>query len=539
MHCLHRAGGAGGDAVFHLHGFEHQQPFARRDALPGYDIDGEHPARHRRVDAAIAGAGHGIALRRAGGEAEALPGHAHIDRAIGHHDMAVGHCRAQIGADCRARPARRADFGNAVEPGDTPAVATRAQRQAVQRVAVPQPDMAFLGQVEPEAAARKGRGSSGSGISGFRQDQRQRSEQQRRFGHGRCRRQRFGMAGDEAGIDLAGAEGRVVGEPREEGAVGFKPFDNRAVERADQPVDGGGAVGAPGDDLGDHRVEIQPDAAAGFDAGIDAHAFTVFVAGAAERHAGAKRQPRQRAGGGQEAAFGIFGIEPRLDGMAGDEERILVGRQHFAARDAQLPFDEIMAGDRLGDRVLDLEAGVHLHEVKGRVTLGIDRVEIEDELHRASAFIADGMGGSGCGDTQDMAQAFRQAGGRGFLDDLLVAALQRTIAFEQVDDIAMAVGKDLHFDMARALDQLFEHDAGIAEAGLAFALGGHQRVLEVRRIMHGAHALAATTGNRLDEQRIAHAFGGALEPDERLVIALIAGGDRHAGLFHRRFGAVL
>ena len=30
--------------------------------------------------------------------------------------------------------------------------------------------------------------------------------------------------------------------------------------------------------------------------------------------------------------------------------------------DAQLPFDQVEAGDRLGDRVLDLQAGVHLHE---------------------------------------------------------------------------------------------------------------------------------------------------------------------------------
>ena len=37
-------------------------------------------------------------------------------------------------------------------------------------------------------------------------------------------------------------------------------------------------------------------------------------------------------------------------------------RQRVAAGDAELPFDEVEAGDRLGDRVLDLQAGVHLHE---------------------------------------------------------------------------------------------------------------------------------------------------------------------------------
>ena len=37
-------------------------------------------------------------------------------------------------------------------------------------------------------------------------------------------------------------------------------------------------------------------------------------------------------------------------------------RQRLAGGDAQLPFHQVEAGDRLGDRMLDLQAGVHLHE---------------------------------------------------------------------------------------------------------------------------------------------------------------------------------
>ncbi len=94
-------------------------------------------------------------------------------------------------------------------------------------------------------------------------------------------------------------------------------------------------------------------------------------------------------------------------------ERFLIGRQHFAARDAQLPFDEIMAGDRLGHRMFDLEPGVHLHEVEGRVTLGIDSVEIEDEFDRAGALVTDGMGGGGGGNRPACGAGVRTGRGQG------------------------------------------------------------------------------------------------------------------------------
>jgi hypothetical protein len=49
----------------------------------------------------------------------------------------------------------------------------------------------------------------------------------------------------------------------------------------------------------------------------------------------------------------------------------------FAGGDAQLPLDQIQAGDHLGDRMLDLQARVDLHEVE------IARRRADDELDRA------------------------------------------------------------------------------------------------------------------------------------------------------------
>ena len=48
-------------------------------------------------------------------------------------------------------------------------------------------------------------------------------------------------------------------------------------------------------------------------------------------------------------------------------------------------------------------------------------------------------------------------------------ALNRTVAFAQVDDVAVPVGQDLEFDMMRSLDIFFEKDAAVAEGSLGLA----------------------------------------------------------------------
>ncbi len=67
-------------------------------------------------------------------------------------------------------------------------------------------------------------------------------------------------------------------------------------------------------------------------------------------------------GGGKEPCGRIFGVEASLDGVPREGDVGLVVAEGFARGDAQLLAHEVDAGDLLGDRVLDLEAGVHLEE---------------------------------------------------------------------------------------------------------------------------------------------------------------------------------
>ena len=87
-------------------------------------------------------------------------------------------------------------------------------------------------------------------------------------------------------------------------------------------------------------------------------------------------QGGDRARGGQEAAGRVLGVDPALDGVAAHGHVVLGQAERLAGRHPQLGGDDVDAGDLLGDRVLDLDAGVHLQEpgaARGRVPEELDR----------------------------------------------------------------------------------------------------------------------------------------------------------------------
>jgi len=89
------------------------------------------------------------------------------------------------------------------------------------------------------------------------------------------------------------------------------------------------------------------------------------------------------AGGRQKALGGVLGGDSRLDRVPTQAHVLLADRQRFTGRNPQLQLDEVQPGDHLGDRMLDLQAGVHLQEV---VLGGV--LDGGDELDRAGALIA-------------------------------------------------------------------------------------------------------------------------------------------------------
>jgi hypothetical protein len=102
----------------------------------------------------------------------------------------------------------------------------------------------------------------------------------------------------------------------------------------------------------------------------------------------------------------------------------LLPAQTPAVGDGHHFLDDIHTRHQLGDRVLDLQAGVHLQEVEAAAL-------IQQELHGAGAVVADRLGGL----DGHIAHARSQVGvdrhRRRLLDQLLMAALNRAFPLAQ------------------------------------------------------------------------------------------------------------
>jgi hypothetical protein len=92
---------------------------------------------------------------------------------------------------------------------------------------------------------------------------------------------------------------------------------------------------------------------------------------------------------------------------------------------------------------------------------------------------------------------------RGFLDDLLVAALDRALAFEQVDGSCRASRDDLDLDVVRLLDELLDEHAVVAEAVARLVAAGVEALVRLLVVEGNAQALAAAAGRGLDHHRVA------------------------------------
>src|SRR5690606_30696645 len=150
--------------------------------------------------------------------------------------------------------------------------------------------------------------------------------------------------------------------------------------------------------------------------------------------------------------------------------------------------------------MLDLQAGVHLHEVE--VAAGI-----VEELDRACVHVATGARRlHGCV-AHLAALRFGEHGSRRLLGDLLMAALDGAFALEQVDDVAPGVGENLKLDMSRFGDVLLEKNAVVTESGTGLAAGHVEGAPEILGALYNARSLPTTSGGGLDQNGEADLLG--------------------------------
>ncbi len=225
-----------------------------------------------------------------------------------------------------------------------------------------------------------------------------------------------------------GEEVRQRRRRAQQAQVDLDAVDAGLPQRLAEPGDGAGAVVGGGDDLGEQRVVRGGDVGAGLDPAVDAHAL-----------AGGQHHLRELAGAGAEARRRVLRVDAGLDGAAAHrhaaepgpaavattDSEVLVEHRGVASCQAQHPRDEVDAGDGLGDRVLDLQAGVDLQE-RGLLPRGV-----VDELHGARRAVAHRRGEAAGAGVQLLADGVGQRRRGGLLDHLLVAPLQGAVAVAQ------------------------------------------------------------------------------------------------------------
>ena len=166
---------------------------------------------------------------------------------------------------------------------------------------------------------------------------------------------------------------------------------------------------------------------------------------------------------------------------------VVFGNQNLASY-------QIDPGDFFRDRVLDLNAGIHLNEV------GLVLVQIIEELDGSGVLIPDFLGEFDRILTHLVNELLGEPKAGGYFDDLLMSALNGTIAFVQMNDVAMSVCQNLNLNVLGLWDELLEENGRITESTIGFALGLIQKRLQLAGLLDNTHASPSTAKRSLDDE---------------------------------------
>ena len=238
------------------------------------------------------------------------------------------------------------------------------------------------------------------------------------------------VGGEEAGVGVTGQEGRVPQHVDQQVAVGERAVDpgprQRAASSRPPPSRRGAARRSPWPASGRSarrppcrrptpESSRMPGRASGLELAVDARApRTVQPCRSAAASPGPG--PRRTAGPRSRARWA-----PAVRG------------QPVAAGDLQLQRDQVQPGIALGDRVLDLQPGVHLQEVEPAVVVGQELDGARRRCSRPPAAAAAPPSSSSLAQPGEPLDQRR----RRLLDDLLVPALDRALPLADRPDRAV------------------------------------------------------------------------------------------------------
>src|SRR5262252_1932744 len=307
-------------------------------------------------------------------------------------------------------------------------------------------------------------------------------------------------------------EVRMVQQPDQKIAISTQALDRRLAQRVNQFANRGVTALAARDQFGQHRVVMDAHLHPALDPGVNPQPFKR-----------GQLQVEYLPGGRQEIVSRVFGVKPRLDRVTFGLQIALAERQRMAFGDLDLQPDQVESGDHLRDGMLDLQARVDFDEIE--LARGP-----KNKFDRARVRVTDGAANIDSRLAHLPPQFFTDRRRRALLDDLLMAALQRTIALEQMNKIAARVAQDLKFDVARALDIFLYQQRAVAESLLGLAPSGLDGAVNCAFGSHDAHALAAAARRGLYQNRKADFDHPRAQRFGALILAVVTRDDRRACL---------
>ncbi len=304
----------------------------------------------------------------------------------------------------------------------------------------------------------------------------------------------------------------------DEGDIGFHAANAEFAEGAVHTLTSFGKICAPGGDFDEKRIVIGGEHRAG-------------ISGAAVEP---NTETRGRTIGGDFPVVGgevflrVLGGHATLESRAVEGNIFLFRQRHRGLMQfvtlcgENLRTHEIDSRNHFGHGVLDLNARIDLDEIPLlRINVvekfdgsGIAIVGLARQLQRRIAEFATNTRGE-------------IRGGSDF-DDLLMTALNGTVAFVKMQQVTVLIGEDLDFQVPRARQIFFQENGRIAEGGARLTLGFFQKRIELRGITNNAHAAAAAAHRRFHNDGITDLPRNLLGLRCRLDRILRSGQNRHS-----------
>ena len=190
-----------------------------------------------------------------------------------------------------------------------------------------------------------------------------------------------------------------------------------------------------------------------------------------------------------------FSVDTALNGMSAWCDLFLSEAKRLAHGNTDLFNNQVCACNHFCDTVLDLNTGIHFHEVvsSALVKNELDRsgICVTNSFCGKNGIVVHGSAGIGCDSRR-----------RRFFNQLLVVALYRTVTFAESHYISMSVSHDLDLYMAWVFNIFFNVHGVIAKCVGRLSLSHVEIEFKIIFRAGDTHALSTSAGGGFDHNRI-------------------------------------